>query len=410
MILGGYVLFANDPVVLRNAIQTLQVPSLGLTSWDIYQKANQNLTEPSLVTAFVNLDEVAAWRDDMANVKAVRGLAPLPSGGLGLRFHWDEQGLHAVTTLAHDENTSSLVLTLIGTATSNAKSVSLFNANEFASKLVTLPNHSNLWIGQNLAQTLNILADYEGAPLQKPLQDIFNHTLKPLTANWVLPIDQSTLAWVTEGYSLAVFPPNQDDHAVKPNANQRSSSPSSSAGDWLLIAQKTPNARQSLDTLDETARRNAKLTVGTVDFAGHPLTLWTQFNRLQPAGSEASGSMVAGNVVAVHTEIDQLIYFSNSLPILQAALQGQPNIFRQPEFTNFVKHQYRSPQTYIYLGENIDLSSLTNHIVKMYLGKTWFSQPWQLPSLLTENVQTIGFSLTDQDTEQISGEIFLGTK
>ncbi|MFN7714335.1 MAG: DUF3352 domain-containing protein [Pseudanabaenaceae cyanobacterium] len=424
-IIGGYVLFANDPMVLRNAIQTLQVPSLGLTSWDIYQKANQNLTEPSLVTAFVNLDEVTTWRDGSIRNKSTQILDPLPSGGLGLRFHWDSQGLHAVTTLAHDETASPLVPNLIGnlignviattdhtnktdsTPKTNRKTLSPspFNANDFASKLATIPNHSNLWIGHNLAQTLNILTSNESdplqQPLQKPLQDIFNQTLKPLIKNWVLPIDQSTLAWATEGYGLAVFPKDQANSVAKPNANYRQAN----TGDWLLIAQKTPTAKPALDSLDGSARHDARLTVGTVDFAGHPLTLWTQFNRLQPSASgTTSGSMVAGNVVAVHTEIDELVYFSNSLPVLQAALQGERNLFKQPEFTNFVTHQYHPPQTYVYLGENVDLPSLTK-----YLGKTWFNQSWQLPPVLTDAVSTIGFSLTNQDPQQLSGEVFFGT-
>ncbi len=412
-IIGGYVLFANDPMVLRNAIQTLQVPSLGLTSWDIYQKANQNLTEPSLVTAFVNLNEVSTWRDGSVKNKSTQILDPLPSGGLGLRFHWDRQGLHAVTTIAHDENASPQFPNLIAAAdhTNKADSThktnrktapsSPFNANDFASKLATIPNHSNLWIGHNLAQTLSILTGDDSTPLHKPLQDIFQQTLKPLTKNWVLPIDQSTLAWATEGYGLAVFPKDPANSVTKPNANYRQAN----TGDWLLIAQKTPTAKPALDSLDEAARHDARLTVGTVDFAGHPLTLWTQFNRLQPSASGTdSGSMVAGNVVAVHTEIDELVYFSNSLPVLQAALQGERNLFKQSEFTNFVTHQYQPPQTYVYLGENVDLPGLTK-----YLGKTWFNQSWQLPAVLTDAVETIGFSLTDQDSQQLSGEVFFGT-
>ncbi|MEI6428490.1 MAG: DUF3352 domain-containing protein [Pseudanabaena sp. ELA607] len=411
-LIGGYVLFANDPAVLRNAIQTLQVPSLGLTSWDIYQKANQKLTEPSLVTAFVSLDEVTTWRDGLRKNKPKnktnKSLDPLPNGGLGLRFHWDSQGLHAVTTLAQDNSATPLAPNLLQDVSlenvnpnSETESEQNFNANDFATKLAAIPNHSNLWIGHNLAQALNTLSTASNT--YAPLQKIFSQTLEPLTQNWVLPIDKSSLAWVTKGYGLAIFPPNSDPDTKNPT---KQNSRPLATGDWLLIAEKTPAASPTLESLDQAARQAAKLTVGTVDFAGHPLTLWTQFNRLQASSNpDTSGSMVAGNVVAVHTQTEELVYFSNSLPILQAAIQGQRNLFQQPSFTNFVAHQYHTPQTYFYFGKNVDVKDL-----EKYLSKTWFNQSWQLPDVLTDAVTTIGFSLTHQDDQQqLSGEIFFGT-
>ncbi|MHC5825204.1 MAG: DUF3352 domain-containing protein, partial [Nostoc sp.] len=51
----GFVLFANDPKVLRDAINNVQAPDLNLTSSPEYQKATKELLKGGLAVAFLNL-------------------------------------------------------------------------------------------------------------------------------------------------------------------------------------------------------------------------------------------------------------------------------------------------------------------------------------------------------------------
>ena len=59
---NGFVLFANDRQVLREAINNVQAPDLNLSSYTEYQKSTQELPKSALATAFLNLPIVAKWQ------------------------------------------------------------------------------------------------------------------------------------------------------------------------------------------------------------------------------------------------------------------------------------------------------------------------------------------------------------
>lgn len=58
----NFVLFANDPKVLRDAINNVQAPDLNLMSSSKYQQAIKALPKDALAVAFLNLPTVAKWQ------------------------------------------------------------------------------------------------------------------------------------------------------------------------------------------------------------------------------------------------------------------------------------------------------------------------------------------------------------
>jgi hypothetical protein len=56
-----FVLFANHPKVLRDAINNVQVESLNLASDGEYQQMLESLAEPRIGLSFVNLPALSAW-------------------------------------------------------------------------------------------------------------------------------------------------------------------------------------------------------------------------------------------------------------------------------------------------------------------------------------------------------------
>lgn len=62
VVVDNFVLFANNPKVLRDAINNVQAPDLNLLSSPQYQKATQQLPKGSLAVAFLNLPLVAQWQ------------------------------------------------------------------------------------------------------------------------------------------------------------------------------------------------------------------------------------------------------------------------------------------------------------------------------------------------------------
>ncbi|PMB18556.1 hypothetical protein CEN47_24250, partial [Fischerella thermalis CCMEE 5319] len=57
-----FVLFANDPKVLREAINNVQAPDLNITTFSQYQQAVKQIPKGALAVAFLNLPNIAQWQ------------------------------------------------------------------------------------------------------------------------------------------------------------------------------------------------------------------------------------------------------------------------------------------------------------------------------------------------------------
>ena len=61
-IVNNFVLLANYPQVIKEAINNLQAPDLNLISSLEYQKATQQIPENAVAVTFLNLPQVAKWQ------------------------------------------------------------------------------------------------------------------------------------------------------------------------------------------------------------------------------------------------------------------------------------------------------------------------------------------------------------
>ena len=60
-IVGNMVLFANDPAVLKEGINNVQVPDLNLKNASGYQEAIQTISEPKIGVIYANFPALSAW-------------------------------------------------------------------------------------------------------------------------------------------------------------------------------------------------------------------------------------------------------------------------------------------------------------------------------------------------------------
>ena len=71
-IVGDFVLFANNPLILREAIHRAQAVSLNLEHSDYYRQAISQVNRPHLAIAYLDLPQTLAWLDS-SSVEQTKG-------------------------------------------------------------------------------------------------------------------------------------------------------------------------------------------------------------------------------------------------------------------------------------------------------------------------------------------------
>ncbi len=280
---GSFVLFANDPRVIRAAIDNLQVPDVALSDDRPFREAVARLTQPRIGLARVNGVTLADW--GVAQHRLPVEFAKLPPTDLVLGLGVEPQGIRLET------------LALLAEAVPLGAPSPLHPA--------PLPPQTSFITGQNLAATRDALQQV----LQPypPLAQALTEGLTRLNAALGLDAAAEILPWAQGEFTLAVLP------TATPH--------------WLLSAGITDSqaAEKALIRLEEIARDALGLTVGQVEVQGQPLTVWT---RLQAAGEQVQGSVVA----ALTTVGDRLLW-ADSVEAIAAALsptaqapQLEPNV------------------------------------------------------------------------------------
>ncbi len=369
--LGKFVLFANDPKVLRQVINNLQAPSLALTSLDSYRDRLSQIDTGKIAIAYVNLGELGG---------------EIPKESLLMSLSLDKAGIRAKTLLAL-ENSGKLAAKAesIERKLTKPKSSQKFSPNIAKA----IPSGSSLIIGNNLGQTLQSLQDSLSLDWQKAIT-------KTILGNTDIQFDRSSLAWAEDDYAIALLP--------KPNSDP----------DWLLVAKvkDTKNSETAIASLDDLARN--KLTVGDISLESQPIKVWTKLTAI-PSSSELG---VSGTVVAAHAQTANYIYLSNSLTVLKSALtlQDKQAIANSKSFKTITAKLPSDRQTYGYIDKNSALSwlktSLPNILPNLLLNsdginkisQTIDSSPLQQ---IFKHLDIVSFASTSDKASIENGEIFL---
>lgn len=186
-VVGDFVLFANEPKILRAAINNAQVPDLNLKNSPIYQNSLQTISDPRIGVVYANLPTLSAWLDNSPAPETPEALQTL---AIGLSIK--SEGLVAQTALigvTGEENQPPVLSELVGA-------------------LAYLPANSMLAIaGTNLDQFWQQVETGldSNSPLQQLLTQLLNRYQEPLGLN--LPKD--VFSWVKGEYSLALVPNEQ---------------------------------------------------------------------------------------------------------------------------------------------------------------------------------------------------------
>lgn len=363
----GFVLFANDPSVVKDAINNVQAPDLNLTSSPQYQKALQQLAPASLGVAFLNFPIIAQWH----------GLElPEPTYdseiiSLGL----NPKGLLAETsflTASELPPPSSPLMKPVGA-------------------LKYIPASAGLAIaGANLSN----LGDSDLAKFWTQMKtaisgsgtDVISRLIQPLTQvqkTWGVNFTQDIFSWVKGEYAIALLP----------RAGQ-------TLPDWIFVVEKIEDVPEGIAKLDAIASSNG-LSTNTLSLDKQKISAWTQLTAKQTQAQDRPSFTIEAQAQGIHTTLDNYEIFTSDLATMDEVLTGkEKSLIDDRNFQNSVAAIPQPNQGYVYLDWARSQGVLERQIPVLklieVLGKPFFN------SLRSLTVSSYG-----SETNVLKGGVFL---
>lgn len=330
---GRFVLIANHPQVLRQAINNAQAVDLSLANSPSYQQTRGSLDQSGLGWGFINLPAVTAWLGKHGELTQEPPFASLAIA-LALRSNIalspQNQGLVAKTALitgnpetSLDNNPDPQVQSpnLISTnpatdylPASSGLAISGTNLQSFLAKYITTTDESAE------SRESNLLATGLGSLLEKVDQEL------------QIDFSQDILPWLTGDYALGWLP-SQDSGA--------------NSGNWLFVTDRTsPQAQTAIAHLDQLAMKQG-FSITPLKLAEQPVTLWTQ---LQTETNKQGLKDVDTLVRGVHAQVGNYEIFASDIGVMGAALGvGSQPLTKNKQFQEAIAPLAIPNQGYIYL-------------------------------------------------------------
>ncbi len=331
-----FILFANHPRVLREAINNVQAEDLNLNHSRLYQRTLQSLSQRSIGVTFVNLPKLADWLGKPAVLSVTKqpvGDTTAPTyESLAVSLGITPQGLLAetafLTALGQSESAVIPPLTQPVEALQYLPSTSPFSASG--------KNLDQLWKGLTAS-----LSGYD------VVSQLVNQSLATLQADWGIQLTEDVFHWVKGEYALGVLPvavANKADGTVRGLAND---------SDWIFVAERSNSAgsRQGIERLDEIARKQG-LSIGSVQLGDQAVSIWTRLSTASsptPKGKPAAVTLQA-EIRGVHASVGKYEIFTSSVEAMDQALSApQASLVKNPQFNQARGALLQPNNGYLYL-------------------------------------------------------------
>ncbi len=332
-----YILFANTPKVIRDAVNNVQVPELSLASAPDYQRSLEMLTNDRFALAYANLDALGDWLEQQGlsvNLAREAGSAPsdtqiqadaYPYNALALGLGLAPHGLLADTLLLSDRPGTTAVSdpAVPPQATPNAEVRPERVLRYLPSDSIAVASSAQL--DQLWQQTQPLLAAYPA------LNTLVDRALDHLQSQWNIDITQEVFPWVTGEYAIGQL--------NRPKGV-----------DWIFVVDRTdPKTIAGIEHLDAIARSQG-YSIGALTLADREVTAWTS---LKPDGDQTSAaSAIRALLRGVHARVDHYELFATSLDAMEQALlasQGKP-LAQSPGFQQAIAPLPAQGQGYLYVN------------------------------------------------------------
>lgn len=277
-----FVLFANYPKVLRDAIANVQAAELNLTSIEAYQQTVQSLSKESIGLVFANLAPLGDWLGGDPSLP----FDTLLYQHLGLAVEVDRQGLVAPALLTAPKNQILATTKLTDDP---------FPALQF------IPASSSLVaVGDDLQSAWSKIQT--GVAGDDRLVKLVEQPLLDLQQRWQIDVPKQVFPWVQSEYALALVP----DASPKP--------------DWVFVARRSPAAIEAIAEFDAIAQQQG-LSTGTLMLGDRPVSAWTKLSTTSSRSRRQTPTLsLQTEVQGVHTTVDDYEIFATSIEAISQAL------------------------------------------------------------------------------------------
>lgn len=300
----NFVLFANNPKVLRDAIDRVEAANLNLNNTPEYQKALQQLTQGRIALAFVNLPQPETEKNPQLSLNS-----------LAVAVGVNRRGLVAQTALVSDrEKTTIPALSAPVQALQYIPSASPF--------AVASTSLNNFWTEFSSAIATN-------AEVSK----LVARTIADLQQAWGINLPQDIFNWVQGEYALAVLPS------------------SSNSSDWIFAAETSADSQRAIDKLDEIAR-SKEYSIGSFTLRNQKITAWTQLTTHPNYGKENKRkSAIETEAKGVRATVGKYEIFTTSVEAMDEALKAAEtgSLVANQDFQTSIEPLPTSNDGYFYL-------------------------------------------------------------
>jgi hypothetical protein len=313
-----FILFANDPKVLREAINNVQAPDLNITTSSQYQQAVKQIPKGALAVAFLNLPNIAQW-----------------------------QGLKLPEPATYDSEIVSVVLTNKGLLAET----SLLAQGETAPPLESLsqpvgalqyiPTSAGLAIaGKNLSSlpnsNLNQVWEQIKVAISGSEKNIVSGLIKPVVdvqPDSDINLKEDIFSWVQGEYAIALLPRSGQ-------ANP----------DFVFVVEKTETTPAGISRLDEIASSQG-LSLNTFDIDKQKISAWTQLKATKVADPQQREKYtIEAKVSGVHISQGNYEIFASNLETMNEIINAKNNsLISDRQFKNSIAAIPQPNQGYVYL-------------------------------------------------------------
>lgn len=365
-----FVLFANHPKVLRDAINNVQAPELNLTTSRQYQQALTRLPPGRIGVTFLNLPRVVAWR----------GLEPQQTyESQIIALELKRQGLLAETTLlaSPEKEISPPAPTL----------------SQLVGALQYIPAATGFSIsGSDLSRLentdLNQLWTQVSAGLSGSGYDAISRVNQPLAAlqeRWGIDLQQDIFNWVQGEYALGLLP----------HADQ-------TAPDWIFVAEKSDATEQGISRLDAIASKQG-LNITSLPVGNQKISAWTVLITAPASSSELDKTSITlkAKVQGVHATVGNYEILTTSVEAMDEALKAPQigSLVDNPKFQTSIDAIPRPNEGYVYLDWTASQEILERQLPILKLlevvGKPFFN-----------NLRSLTISSYGSETGLLKGGVF----
>ncbi|MBW4633532.1 MAG: DUF3352 domain-containing protein [Iphinoe sp. HA4291-MV1] len=366
---NSFVLFANHPKVLREAINNVQAIDLNLTSSSNYQKATKQLPKAATAVAFLNLPIVAKWQGLEPNTTQIydNQIISLVS---------NPKGLLAEIAFLAEEETSPPVAQL-------SKPVGALQYIPASVRLAVAGSNLSGLGDSNLAQ----LAQQVTSALSTSKEDVISKLL-PLAdvqKRWGINWREDIFNWVQGEYAIGLLPRGEQ-----------------TTPDWIFVAEKSEGTPAAISHLDELASSEG-LSLNSFTLDEQQISAWTQLTTainksIEPKDRELF--TIQAKVLGTHADIGNYEVFASSIEAMDKALTAKQNsLMKSRHFQNSIAAIPQPNQGYVYLDwkESQRILERQLPILKFVeiLGKPFF-----------QNLRSLTVSSYGSDTKLLKGGVF----